>query len=72
MGTAKRDSVALTQSVSGAGHDGSADGGSGATLLRISISMKWFQPITWCAQINAVLDLGWIHQELAPFYSHTG
>jgi hypothetical protein len=34
--------------------------------------MKWFQPITWCAQINAVLDLGWIHQELAPFYSHTG
>jgi len=23
-------------------------------------------------RINAVLDLGWIHQELAPFYSHTG
>jgi transposase len=23
-------------------------------------------------RINAVLDLGWMHKELAPFYSHTG
>jgi transposase len=23
-------------------------------------------------QINAVLDLGWVHKELAPYYSHTG
>src|SRR6478672_5074369 len=23
-------------------------------------------------RIDAVLDLGWIHQELAPFYSNTG
>lgn len=23
-------------------------------------------------QIGAVLDLGWVHQELAPYYSHTG
>src|SRR4249920_2661738 len=23
-------------------------------------------------RVNAVLDLGWIHQELAPFYSNTG
>src|ERR1043166_277966 len=23
-------------------------------------------------RIDAVLDLGWIHKELAPFYSHTG
>jgi transposase len=23
-------------------------------------------------QIDAVLDLGWVHQELAPYYSHTG
>jgi transposase len=23
-------------------------------------------------RIDALLDLGWIHQELAPFYSHTG
>jgi hypothetical protein len=23
-------------------------------------------------QIDAVLDLGWVHKELAPYYSHTG
>jgi transposase len=23
-------------------------------------------------RIDAVLDLGWVHQELAPYYSHTG
>jgi transposase len=23
-------------------------------------------------QIDAVLDTGWVHRELAPFYSHTG
>jgi transposase len=23
-------------------------------------------------QINGVLDLGWVHKELAPYYSHTG
>src|SRR5213596_159947 len=23
-------------------------------------------------QIDAVLDLNWVHNELAPFYSHTG
>ena len=23
-------------------------------------------------QINTVLDLGWVHKELAPYYSHTG
>jgi transposase len=23
-------------------------------------------------QIDAVLDLSWVHQELAPYYSHTG
>jgi hypothetical protein len=35
MGAAKRDSVELTRSMSGAGYDGSADSGSGAVLLRI-------------------------------------
>ena len=34
--------------------------------------MKWFQPITWYGGLDAVLDLGWIHKELAPFYSDTG
>src|SRR6266567_6517183 len=23
-------------------------------------------------QIDAILDLGWVHKELAPYYSHTG
>src|SRR5512136_1186339 len=23
-------------------------------------------------QVNAVLDLSWVHKELAPYYSHTG
>ena len=23
-------------------------------------------------QIDAMLDLGWVHNELAPYYSHTG
>ena len=23
-------------------------------------------------QIDGVLDLGWVHEELAPYYSHTG
>lgn len=23
-------------------------------------------------RIDAVLDLGWVHNELAPYYSHTG
>ena len=23
-------------------------------------------------QIDGVLDLAWVHQELAPYYSHTG
>ncbi len=23
-------------------------------------------------KIEAVLDLGWVHRELRPFYSHTG
>jgi transposase len=23
-------------------------------------------------RIDAVLDLGWLHSELSPFYSHTG
>ena len=23
-------------------------------------------------KIDAVLDLGWVHKELAPYYSHTG
>src|SRR6476660_10515114 len=33
--------------------------------------MKWFQPITWYGGLM-LLDLGWIHKELAPFYSNTG
>jgi transposase len=23
-------------------------------------------------QIDAILDLSWVHKELAPYYSHTG
>ena len=23
-------------------------------------------------RVDAVLDLGWVHKELAPYYSHTG
>ena len=33
--------------------------------------MKWFQPITWYGGLM-LRDLGWIHKELAPFYSNTG
>src|ERR1700753_324492 len=26
----------------------------------------------WVRQIDGVLDLDWVHKELAPYYSHTG
>ena len=34
--------------------------------------MRLFRTIIWSAQIAAVLDLSWVHAELAPYYSQMG
>src|SRR5437868_8747439 len=36
------------------------------------ISTRWFRPIHLVRQIDGLLDLSWVHKELAPYYSHTG
>ena len=36
------------------------------------ISTRWCRPIIWCARSTVLLDLSWVHKELAPYYSHTG
>ena len=41
-------------------------------LFYSSASMRPCRTIIWCAQIAAVLDLSWVHAELAPYYPTLG
>ena len=36
------------------------------------ISTRWSPPDHLVRQIDGLLDLSWVHKELAPYYSHTG
>src|SRR5262245_3516552 len=54
----------------GAGDDGAAESRAGAVFLysfRLDEVMPDDHPVR---EIAAVLDLSWVHSELAPYYSH--
>jgi transposase len=52
-------------------HDGSA--GRRARTFFYSFALdKVVPPDHLVRQIDGLLDLGWVHRELAPYYSHTG
>jgi hypothetical protein len=36
------------------------------------ISTRWCRRIIWVRQMDSLLDLSWVHSDLASFYSHTG
>ena len=72
MGAAKRDSVELKRSMSG-GRDMMGRLTAGQGQLFYAFHLDEVVPADHVVRrVDAVLDLGWIHQELAPFYSNTG
>ena len=42
-----------------------------SSFMRL-ISTRWCHRDHLVRQIDAMLDLSWVHKELAPYYSHTG
>ena len=50
---------------------GQRDGGQGQLLYSFDLD-KVVPPDHLIRQIDTVLDLNWVHKELAPYYSHTG
>ena len=52
---------------------GQRQGGQGQYLFySFDLLYKVVPPDHLVRQIDGVLDLGWVHKELAPYYSHTG
>ena len=59
-------------SSAGAAHDGSAeDIGQGQFFYSFNLD-EVVPPDHLVRQIDGLLDLSWVHEELAPYYSHTG
>jgi len=50
---------------------GRREGGQGQFFYSFDLD-KVVPPDHLVRQIDGVLDLGWVHKELAPYYSHTG
>src|ERR1700722_20188863 len=50
---------------------GRREGGQGQFFYSFDLE-KVVPPNNLVRQIDGVLDLGWVHKELAPYYSHTG
>ncbi len=50
---------------------GRRDGGQGQFFYSFDLD-KMVPPDHLVRQIDGVFDLGWVHRELAPYYSHTG
>ncbi len=50
---------------------GQRQGGQGQFFYSFDLD-KVVPPDHLVRQIDGVLDLGWVHKELAPYYSHTG
>jgi transposase len=65
-----RDSVDGEASA-GAAHDGRREDGQGQFFYSFDLD-KVVPPDHLVRQIDRLLDLSWVHKELAPYYSHTG
>src|ERR1700729_1553108 len=50
---------------------GGGGGGQGQFFYSVDLD-KVVPPDHLVRQIDGVLDLGWVHKELAPYYSHPG
>jgi transposase len=50
---------------------GRREGGQGQFFYSFHLD-KMVPPDHLVRQIDGILDLGWVHKELAPYYSHTG
>jgi hypothetical protein len=50
---------------------GRREGGQGQFFYSFDLD-KVVPPDHLVRQVDAVLDLSWVHKELAPYYSHTG
>jgi hypothetical protein len=61
----------LGRTSSGAGIDGSGENGQGQFFYAFDLD-KVVPPDHLVRQIDGLLDLSWVHKELAPYYSHTG
>src|SRR5499425_2539713 len=68
---ANRDSVGLRQHQRERLMMGRREGGQGQFFYSFDLD-KVVPPDHLVRQIDGVLDLGWVHKELAAYYSHTG
>ena len=68
---ANRDSVGLRRASAGALDDGAAERGAGQFFYSFDLD-KVVPSDHLMRRIDSILDLGWVHKELAPYYSHTG
>ena len=57
--------------MAGAAQIGRREGGQGQFFYSFKLD-EVVPPDHLVRQIDGVLDLGWVHKELAPYYSHTG
>jgi hypothetical protein len=55
----------------GAAHEGAAEDGQGQFSYSFDLD-KVVPADHLVRQIDGLLDLSWVHKELAPYYSHTG
>jgi hypothetical protein len=63
--------IPLDRSSAGAAHDGSSGRRARTVFLFVHLD-KVVPPDHLVRQIDGLLDLDWVHKELAPYYSHTG
>jgi transposase len=65
------DSVAVMRFATGADHDGAAQSRPGTVFLfiRLDEAIPNDHPVR---EVAAVLDLSWVHSELAPYYPRIG
>src|SRR5215207_9157150 len=68
---ANRDSVSLRRNLRGQRMLGRQESGQGQFFYSFDLD-KVVPPDHLVRQIDGLLDLSWVHDELAPFYSHTG
>jgi hypothetical protein len=67
-----RDSVGMRRRIAGAvSMMGRRKGGQGQFFYAFDLD-KVVPPDHLVRQIDAVLDLSWVHKKLAAYYSHTG
>src|SRR5215472_12604458 len=68
---ANRDSVGLRGDSRERSMMGRREGGQGQFFYAFDLD-KVVPPDHLVRQIDSVIDLSWVHQELAPYYSDTG